>query len=179
MNQQFDALISYVEKLQDFDDKVLKTDIVSEKKDEVSSPIFDKYKDNLESITNFNSFEFEDLFHDFEPHYSSREKPGPKRTISSLDAFLILLIFYKTGLDFCSLSGLLKLNNCKVQRAINNSRPALNQMISLRWDSKKFHHKPDQMKILPEVALIVDSTTIEINRPGSYSEAKPYFDEKN
>ena len=48
-----------------------------------------------------------------------------------------------------------------------------------KWNPKKFVHKPEINSLFPEVALIVDSTTLEINRPGSYSESKPFFDAKN
>ena len=179
INNEFDSLLQYVETLEEFDEKVFETEIQSKKKDEEKNPVFDRYKDNISTLTNFSLFEFEELFYEFDPFFSNRRKSGPKKTISCLDAFFILLLFYKTGLDFFTLSNMLKLPSSKVQRAIKKARKSFNEMIVPKWDPKKFQHKSNKNDILPEVALIIDSTTIEINRPGSYNERKPYFDGKN
>jgi len=74
----------------------------------------------------------------------------------------------------------LKLAHSTLEASIQRIRPLLLEMLEETWWSARQRPEPLTGTVAPEVALLVDSTTIETYHPkGRFTEAKVYFDGKN
>ena len=90
-------------------------------------------------------------------------------------AFLCSLIM---GFDFEQLSTFTKMKKTTMISAMDRIHPILLLTLRKRWQSK-LRPKPI-LSNYPYIALLVDSTSIEVYRPrGRFEEAKIYFDAKN
>ena len=77
------------------------------------------------------------------------------------------------------MSVFLKVPQTTLKNTIEYSKNCLSKVLKKRWDYRLFPHNPDPNCFFPHVSLLVDSTTIPINRPGSFENAKEFFDGKN
>jgi len=89
-------------------------------------------------------------------------------------------MLYRLGCSLQDLSIRICLKLGTLEDVINRTRPIIFKTLNERWWCQKQRPKPIENSIYPHVALIVDSTSINIFRPlGKFQEAKEYFDGKN
>jgi hypothetical protein len=99
-----------------------------------------------------------------------------------MDSLLIILIWYKTGHTFGNIAATMpRMTEKKIQTTVDRMRPLLNQVLRDTW----WTTRPRPMPFLgnrdfQHVALLVDSTSMEVYRPkGRFEEVKPMWDAKN
>ena len=114
------------------------------------------------------------------PYILQHRKEGPLPKITYPDAPIILLNFYKTSLEIDKLAIFLEKKPSTLQNAINRIRPVLLDCLKNDWCSNPPRPRPLNDTYFPHIALLIDSTSIEVFRPKApFSEAKIYWDTKN
>ena len=111
-------------------------------------------------------------------HANRRRRPLPK--ISYMDGLIIMLTFYKTGLEFDKLAEFVGIRPTTLKNAIERLRPILYQTLHELWLSNPVHPNPINGTHFPHLGLLVDSTSIQVKRPKArFEEAKIYWDGEN
>src|SRR3984885_11801476 len=101
------------------------------------------------------------------PRLKSKEQEvqNPKYQI------LMDLIWYKVGFDFNQLSAFARIKKSTMMSTLERVHPIFLSTLRKRWESKS-RPKPLASNY-PYIALLVDSTSIEVYRPrGRFEEAK-------
>eukprot|EP01098_Paradermamoeba_levis_P013287 TRINITY_DN6028_c0_g1_i1.p1 TRINITY_DN6028_c0_g1~~TRINITY_DN6028_c0_g1_i1.p1 ORF type:complete len:187 (-),score=8.46 TRINITY_DN6028_c0_g1_i1:341-901(-) len=136
-------------------------------------------KRTLLSLTNFTSDELIAFSRQAEPFFTANCKRGKKPALSCLDHICLYLMYFKSGITMEGTASYLGLAENKVDKAIQRIREALFPL-ALKHLSELPRPVVMRDKPYPTVALLIDSTTIEVYRPrGRFEEAKIYFDSKN
>ena len=92
---------------------------------------------------------------------------------------ILYLAWLRSGEDIDKLSVILKIKPSTGEAAIARFRHVINDMLEREWAARR-RPRPLTGHFYCHVALLVDSTTIPINKPlGRFSESKIFFDGKN
>ncbi len=94
---------------------------------------------------------------------------------------IVLLFWLKTRTDFKVMGGMFKVGEAAINTAVNRARGCLFDCLTERHE-RTIAERPIPLSNpeLDYVALVVDSTSIEVFRPTAYfNEAKKYWDAKN
>jgi len=117
-----------------------------------------------------------DLWRPLDALFVATKKKGPPPKFNTLDSLVIILIFYKSDLGFETLGALLEVKKTTLEDTISRIRPLLYTVLQNKW----LGNLPRPKSLtgpLPHVALLLDSTTVEVFRPtGRFEEAKKYWD---
>jgi hypothetical protein len=161
-------------------------DLSDDDNDEPVGQLFDSMKETSNrtwiELTNFTKDEFFDLLRDIDAVSSVKliSKKGKKSKVSNADAFLALLILYKTAPKIDDLGERVKYLPTALRNALDRIRPLLNTALKNRWWKDRI--RPIPLPNTPNrwIALIVDVNSIQVFRPkGRFEEAKVYWDNKN
>ena len=139
MRIQIDKLLEAAFEIEKNNEEITNRDFIEPEEEIEKGEIFERIKKekSFEALTNFHESEILEIFYDFD-RFLDKRKRGPKSKISPLDSFLILLIFYKTGLDFLRLASFLNIKHTSIPNIIKNGRKALILALRERWDPKNF-----------------------------------------
>jgi hypothetical protein len=185
-NIRLSALVAERSNLEDLQQTILETEIVDRTEtEEFTAELFSKLKSEgeLDGLSHFNQEEIQDMYRtiqSFEPEFVRR---GPKPKICNLDAFIVLLLFYKLGCDQIRLAQLLGIPDSTLMDCINRVRPLVKKSLASRWWNDR--KRPQVLQgedgnDFPYIGLLVDSTSEEVFRPRArFEEAKRYWDGKN
>jgi hypothetical protein len=149
---------------------------------EDTNPIFNTLlaAGSLTELTNFNEAELRDLSLSVNALWEANRRRGPRPSLSAFDSLLVLLIAFKTHLDNRRLAAFLHIKVNTLREAINRVRPHLLQALRDRWWKEKSRPEPLNSRNFSHVALLLDSSSFEVNRPRArFEEAKVYWDAKN
>lgn len=134
----------------------------------------------FQSYTNFSEDVVLDLLRDVEQHVPRFRKRGPRPKISTTDAFLMALVFYSTAQDFSKIADIFKVKEAAARKAIDRTRGVLFETLTDRWTKNRIRPTPLSTTNFPYIALLCDTTSIEVFRPTArFEEAKRYWDSKN
>ena len=134
----------------------------------------------LEEHTNFSQFEILNLWHKVEPKIGAHRRRGPRPKVSYLDSMIILLIFYKSALDFDHIAAFINKKSNTIVNAINRIRPLVLEALTESWWSQRRRPVPVPESDYPHIGLLIDSTSLQVFRPkGRFEEAIAYYDGKN
>lgn len=156
--------------------------------------IFDSLIDGLNrnanciTLVNFNVAEFNTLYGQSTQAFQKHRTRGPRPQICDKDALFSLLVFYRTANNYGILATLFKESESALKRAVDRSRPVLNDTLRNLWLYRRkrprlcshHHFLIGPYAAYVRLGLAVDSTTCPIYRPkGSFADAKVYWDDKN
>ena len=153
-----------------------------EYEDENKGLIWERLERNnkWELYTNFTEDQILQLYRCMVPHIHSNRKRGPLPKISYADGLIIILTFYKTGLEFDKLAEFVGVKPTTLKNTIERLRPILYQTLHEIWISNPMRPNPINGTHFPHIALLVDSTSIQVQRPKArFEESKIYWDGKN
>ena len=97
------------------------------------APWLRKKNKKVEEFTNFSENEMMDIWRRVEPKVIASRRRGPCPKISALDSTVLLLVFYKTNLDFERIAGIFKLKTGTLQDSITRIRPIVYQALREDW----------------------------------------------
>ena len=153
-----------------------------QKEAEVENPFFEslREKDLLSNLTNFEGFEILQLFGICQPFMTSKKR-GPKSTISAMDGLVALLIILKTGKNYETLAKeYLSVSPSVLWNAVDKTIEPLVNSLKSKWWKERPRPTPLRQREIEDAALLIDSTSIEINRPsGKFKDGISFYDEKN
>jgi hypothetical protein len=131
-------------------------------------------------LTNFTGPEVISLCRQLEGTWNSKIHRGPKPSLSLGDHLVFYLAWLKAGNHIQYLSVMLKVKPATGQSAIERIREVIHDALKRKWSESRPRPKPLSGTILPHAALLIDSTTIQINTPlGDFEEKKVFWDGKN
>ncbi len=141
---------------------------------------FLKTKNFFVESTNFTEREIIGLFQDSQPKFTKLRTRGPSPLINNLDALILLLHWLKTGSDYGQVAVLSGYGEHVVRTAILRAKEALFEMLEERWWIQRRRPLPLERTPHPYIALICDSTSVEVFKPmRQFDEAKVFWDGKN
>jgi hypothetical protein len=130
--------------------------------------------------TNFNEREILDLYMRSMPFFARFRRRGPGPAINDLDAVLLYLYWAKHGQDYALIAKTFGFGQVAVTTAITRVRDPLLLALQDQFWTNRRRPVPISESHFPYIALAVDSTSIEVNRPvGRFEDAKAYWDGKN
>ena len=184
---RFDLLEERISKVENeiFDlsqqELIIESDLIdefSEPKGELWEKV--KAKNDFEKFTNFTEFKLVCLYRQLVPFIHQYRRRGPLPKITFSDSLLILLIFYKTSLEFDELAAFIGYKSSTLQTSINRMRPILLDYLQNEWLVTPRRPQPLHDTHFPYVSLLVDSTSIEVFRPRThFDQATVYWNGKN
>lgn len=131
-------------------------------------------------VTNFSESEILDLIRRSQPYWNYNRKRGQAPTLSLADHWILYTSWLKSGADIQFHAAQLNIKSSTAAAAINRIREVLSNFLQDRWWKNRARPTPLQSTTYPHIALLVDSTTIETQKPlGSFNESKSFFDGKN
>jgi len=147
-----------------------------------SSKLFDflKQRNAFVDSTNFTEREILAFFLDSQPSFAKMQTRGRHPKIDTLDSIILLLHWLRTGLNFKTIATNSGYGETATRSAIMRAKEGLFDHLMEKWWSRLDRPTPLEGTAFPYVAMLCDSTSIEVFRPvGHFSEAKVYFDGKN
>jgi hypothetical protein len=134
----------------------------------------------LEMMIGFNVPEFKDLVRRCRGFWHIHRSRGPTPKLSLVDHLLLYDSWLKLGSKLAVHAATFKITMPTCDHALDRIRPVLLDAMKSEWWKTRPRPKPLTQSSHPFIALLVDSTTIEVNQPHA-SAATPtkYFDGKN
>jgi hypothetical protein len=130
--------------------------------------------------THFTEAQCTDLYHASLPFIATHRQRGPRPKVGWADALIIYLVWAKTAMKLDELAAFLRLKPATLEKTIARIRPVLFDTLYSRWWASRRRPRTLQNTNYPYIALLCDSTSIEVFRPKTrFEEAKQYWDEKN
>jgi len=115
-----------------------------------------------------------------QPQIASVKRRGPPPKSSWMDALLCYLIWARSASQFADLAAKVQMTESRVEDNIARVRPLLNATLQATWWKERVRPEPLVGTDFPHVAVLIDSTTIQVFRPKApFEEAKIYWDGKN
>ena len=163
-------------------ENVINEEDEKECEDEIKGIIWERLQRNnkWELYTNFTENQILQLYRCMVPHIHSNRRRGPLPKISYIDGIIIILTFYKTGLEFDKLAEFIGIKPTMLKNTIERLRLILYETLHEIWLANPTRPNPINGTNFPHIALLVDSTSIQVYRPKApFQEAKIYWDGKN
>lgn len=149
----------------------------------ILNPIYSGFCENktLHTMIHLLPSIFLDIGLSVESKYFSDKRCGGVPKFSPIDSTLFYLYFLANGDTLEHGTALFQDHISTIESTINRIRPYVFKVLMERWKDKpkpKFIQGVDPL--VSRIGLIVDSTTIEVNKPtGHFEESKIYYDVKN
>lgn len=131
-------------------------------------------------FTNFSISEIQRLVSLSEPAWSKFSGPGPKPKFSLIDHWCLLLMWLKSAQCIQTLAASLSIHTSTAHSMLERIRMIALEALSAYWWSNKQRPVPLAKDEIKEVALLIDSTTIQTFKPLlSFNNSKLLWDGKN
>jgi DDE superfamily endonuclease len=112
-----------------------------------------------------------------QPFAQNARKRGPAPKSSLADALLCYLVMLNVDADMPALAKTLGLEEAQFSGNIERVRGLLNSALKTKWPQLAPRPLEDDERPMPEVGLLVDTTTVECYKPKArFGESKHYFD---
>ena len=147
-----------------------------------NNPLYSSLQEanNIKKMTNFEELELLELHYEMQPHWAAASGRGKKPSISKLDSLVLLLLFYKTGMDMDKLAAFISRKNTCVRNAIERTRGILLATLRKKFLTELPHPKPPILPGFTNVGILLDSTSIEVCRHRTdFFNSKVFWDTKN
>lgn len=130
--------------------------------------------------TNFTKVEIIAMYQDSQPFFAVARARGRAPQIGDIDSMILLFYWLKLHPDVSELSKTFGYGETAVRTAISRARQAVLAFLENKWWKHRPRPQPIQDSPLSNLALLVDSTSIEVYKPlGRFAESKKYWDAKN
>jgi len=141
---------------------------------------FMEQREMFVEATNFHKAEILEIYFDAQPFFAQHRRKGRRSAIDDMGAIIIYLFWLSTGSKFSLLSKIFNFGEGAINSALSRVRQPLLEFLSSRWWNERRRPVPLPSRGFPFIALLCDSTSVEVHRPvGRFEEAKIYFDAKN
>ncbi len=135
---------------------------------------------NCKLLTNFSPSELVSLVNRMQPSWNQQRRRGPSPLLSLGDHVVLDILWLKSGDHIQRVSAMLKLKISTGQVAIERIRNVIRETMEFTWSPNNIRPSSAPSATFPHVALLIDSTTIKIDKPiGEFSESKRFWDGKN
>lgn len=114
------------------------------------------------------------------PHETTARKRGPMPKSSLSDALLCYLVFLHIDADHAQLAKAIGIGESQFSGNLTRIRPIFNAAMREKWPNLVPRPLHDNLRPMPAVGLLVDTTTVECYRPKArFADSKIYFDGHN
>jgi hypothetical protein len=120
------------------------------------------------------------LLIELKPYFEEAVKRGAPPKSSYVDQVVCYLLWAASADDWSHTASLAKLKEGRLVDNVSRARDILFKYVQDRWQDAAIRYLPPDDTRFAHCGLIVDSTTVRINKPlGLFQEAKAFYDGKN